>query len=88
MELRTTADKILIELEKEGEKTEGGLIRPDSARKLVGVGTVVALGEKVDPELISVGSQVVWPDFATHRFEFEGMTYGAVCWQDVQAILG
>jgi chaperonin GroES len=87
MTLRTTADKLLIQLEKEGDKTEGGLIRPDSAKKMLGVGRVVAIGEGIDPDKIKLGAKIVWPDFATHMFEFEGVMFGAVCWQDVQAII-
>lgn len=87
MGLRTTADKLLILLEKEADKTEGGLIRPESTKKMLGVGTVVGIGEGIDSSKIALGDKIVWPDFATHLFEYGGQMYGAVCWQDVQAII-
>jgi len=86
--LRTTGKKVLVRVLKEAEKTEGGLFRPDKARKELHYGPIAAVGDEISPEdILQEGRMVIWPDYASHAFEWDGVKYAAVHRDDVQGVL-
>jgi chaperonin GroES len=82
MTFKPLNDKVVIELLEEDEKTEAGIILPDTAKKRPQEGTVIAVGSgrllnsgNRAPMTVQVGQRVVFSKYAGSEFEYEGKKY-------------
>jgi len=82
MALKPLGAKVLVKPDPEEEKTKGGIILPETARKKSQEGVVVAVGEgrildngqKV-PLSLKVGDRVVFSKYGGTEVEIEGEEY-------------
>ncbi len=82
MIFRPLNDKVVIELLEDEEKTEAGIILPDTAKKRPQEGKVVAVGPgrllqngQRAPMSVQVGQRVVFSKYAGSEFEYDGKKY-------------
>lgn len=82
MTLKPLNDKVVIELFESEEKTDSGLILPDTARKRPQEGKVVAVGSgrllkdgSRAPMALAEGQTVVFSKYAGNEFEFDGKKF-------------
>lgn len=82
MTLKPLNDKVVIELFESEEKTDSGLILPDTARKRPQEGKVVAVGSgrllkdgSRAPMALAAGQTVVFSKYAGNEFEFDGKKF-------------
>jgi len=92
MDLKATGERYLIKRQVEGEVTDGGLVRPDAARKALPCGVVVAVGEGLKEKLRkgeitgpNVGDFVHFPDAAAWDVEIKGEHLTSVYYGDITA---
>lgn len=93
--IRPLGDRVVIELEKQEEKTISGIILPDSAKEkpsqgivvAVGNGTLTANGERVALE-VSVGDRVIFPQFTGSEVKLDGKEFLVLREAEILAILG
>ncbi|MCC6728950.1 MAG: co-chaperone GroES [Chthonomonadales bacterium] len=82
MPLRPLATKVVVEPAEEEEKTAGGIVLPDSARKKPQEGKVIAVGAgrtldegSVVAPAVSVGQTVVYSKYGGTEVTVEGKDY-------------
>ncbi|MER3403598.1 MAG: co-chaperone GroES [Armatimonadota bacterium] len=82
MTFKPLSDKVVIELLEDEEKTESGIILPDTAKKRPQEGKVVAVGPgrllnngERAPMSVQVGQRVVFSKYAGNEFEYDGKKY-------------
>ncbi len=82
MTFKPLNDKVVIELLEDEEKTEAGIILPDTAKKRPQEGKVVAVGPgrllnngQRAPMSVQVGQRVVFSKYAGSEFEYDGKKY-------------
>ena len=82
MPLRPLSTKIVVEPSEEEEKTAGGIVLPDTAKKKPTEGKVVAVGSgrtldsgKVVPLTVQVGQTVVYSKYGGTEVTVEGKDY-------------
>lgn len=82
MTFKPLNDKVVIELLEDEEKTESGIILPDTAKKRPQEGKVVAVGPgrllnngQRAPMSVQVGQRVVFSKYAGSEFEYDGKKY-------------
>jgi chaperonin GroES len=70
LNIRPLGDKVLVRSEEEEERTAGGIILPDTAKKKPTEGTVIAIGTgkktedgKVIPLTVKVGDKVIYSKY-------------------------
>lgn len=73
-----------IEEEKEEQKTDSGLIIPDSAKEKQAVGKVVGISNIENAE-IAVGDVVLYKEYAGTETEFEDKKYLLIPYADILA---
>ena len=79
MTLRPLADRVVVDRDEAEEKSPGGIVIPDAARKRPQRGTVVAVGpgkftdagHRMTPEL-SVGDRVLFGFYSGEEVKLEG----------------
>ena len=90
MNIKTLADRVLIEPTPAEETTLAGIIIPDSAKEKPLKGKVLAVGNgtKDEPMQLSVGDEVLYGKYAGTEIELEGEKYLMMRQSDVLAIIG
>ena len=90
MNIKPLADRVLILPQPAEEKTNGGIIIPDTAKEKPLQGKVVAVGNGTKDEAmeIAVGDQVLYGKYSGTEVELEGVKYLIMRQSDVLAILG
>lgn len=75
-ELQPVNQNVLLEIDDgmEEQKTASGIIIPDSAKEKQHIGTVVAISNIENAEII-VGDKVLYKAFSGSETEFEGKKY-------------
>lgn len=71
-------DRVLVEPAAAEEKTEGGIIIPDTAKEKPQNGTIVAVGPgktKDEPMTVSVGTKVLYGKYSGTEITIEGNEY-------------
>ncbi|KAJ8767386.1 hypothetical protein K2173_017430 [Erythroxylum novogranatense] len=91
--IKPLGDRILVKIKTAEEKTEGGILLPNSAQTRPQGGEVVAIGEgrtigntKVDISL-KTGTQVVYSKYAGTEIEFNGSNHLILKEDDVVGVL-
>lgn len=94
MELRPLADRVIVEPLEEEEKTSGGIVLPDAAKKkpqkgkvlAVGTGRVGADGERI-PVPVKVGDTVLFASYAGTEVKVNGTKYLIMNESDLLAVV-
>ena len=93
LKIRPLKDRIIVEREDEAEKSEGGIIIPDSAKEKPQAAKVVAIGTgriddhgKVVPLDVKVGDRILFSKYSGTEINVEGLEYLILSEGDVQAV--
>ena len=94
MKVRPLHDRLLVKRIEEEEKTEGGLIIPDTAKEKPMEGKIIAVGKgKVDedgklrPLDVHKGDRVLFGKFSGTEIQLEGDEHLIIREDDVLAVL-
>ena len=89
MAIKPLADRVLIEPAAAEEKTIGGIIIPDTAKKKPLRGKVVAAGNGTKDEemILKEGDTVLYGKYAGTELEYEGTKYLMMRQSDVLAVI-
>ena len=89
MNIKPLADRVLVKPAPAEEKTEGGIIIPDSAKEKPLQGEVLAVGKGTKDEemVVAVGDRVLYGKYAGTELEWEGEKYLIMRQSDILAIL-
>jgi chaperonin GroES len=93
--LKPLADRVVIKVIEEEEKTPGGIVLPDTAKEKPQVGEVIAVGpgrvldngQKVAPE-VKKGDKVVFSRYGGTEVKIDGEEYLIMRESDILAIKG
>jgi chaperonin GroES len=94
MNLRPLADRVIVRVLLQEEKTKGGIFLPDTAKEKPQEGEVVAVGEgrtmdngqKVAPQ-VKVGDKVIFAKYAGSEVKVEEAEYMILYERDVMAVV-
>ena len=93
MKLEPLGDRVVIQYQKAEEKTESGIILPDSAKEKPQEAVVIAVGpgkwkdgRKVDPQ-VKEGDKVILSDYAGTEVRIDKEEYKIVNQDDILAIV-
>ncbi len=92
--LKPLGDRVILEVEKEEEKTVGGIVlaggakeKPQTAKVVaVGTGRILDDGKKLEMTL-KVGDVVVFDKYAGAQVEFEGQEYLVMHEKDILTVV-
>ena len=89
MNIKTLADRVLIQPTAAEEVTMSGIIIPDSAKEKPLRGKVLAVGDgtKDEPMILKAGDDVLYGKYAGTEIEFEGEKYLMMRQSDVLAVI-
>lgn len=87
--IKPLADRVLVRPHEAEEKTESGIIIPDTAKEKPQRGTVVAVGKGTKDEEMEVkeGDEVLYGKYAGTELNLEGTDYLMMRQSDIVAIL-
>ncbi len=85
-ELQPLQEYVLLEMAEQEEKTQGGIIIPDTAKEKPQYGKVVAIGNIENPG-ISIGDYVYFKKFSGTEIEYQGKDLLFVQYADLLAKL-
>ncbi|AQS54394.1 10 kDa chaperonin [Jeotgalibaca dankookensis] len=92
--LKPLANRVIIEVNKEEEKTVGGIVLPSSAKEKSQTGVIVAVGEGLVTDqgtkiemTVAVGDQVLFEKYAGTEITYDGKDYLVVKESDIVAIV-
>lgn len=95
MPLRPLATKVVVVPSDEEEKTSGGIVLPDSAKKKPSEGKVVAVGKgrtlddgKLVPLAVKVGETVIYSKYGGTEVKLEGKEYVILDEDQIYAVRG
>lgn len=93
MALRPLATKVVVKPGEEEEKTSGGILLPDAARKKPTEGRVVAVGKgrtlddgTISPLAVKVGDTVVYSKYGAQEIKLEGEEFAILDEDQIYAI--
>jgi chaperonin GroES len=88
-QIKPLGDRVLVEPAPTEEKTQSGIIIPDTAKEKPQRGRVVAVGggKKDDPLTVKTGDSVLFGKFSGTEFKFEGKDYLIMKESDIYAII-
>ena len=94
MKIRPLQDRVIVKRLEEEEKTEGGIIIPDTAKEKPMEGKVVAVGKgkvleggKVFPLDVKVGDRVLFGKYAGTEVKLEGEEHLIMREEDILGII-
>ncbi len=94
MSLRPLQDRILVERVEEDEKTDGGIIIPDTAKEKPAEGQVVAVGKgragedgNILPMELKVGDRVLFSKYGGTEVKIDGKDYLIMRQDDVLGVI-
>lgn len=92
--IRPLGDKVVVQVLEADEKTAGGIILPDSAKKKPSEGKVIAVGEgrvldNGDRNQLSVkvGDRVLFSKYGGNEVNFDGQEYTILDEDQIYAVL-
>jgi chaperonin GroES len=93
--LKPLGDRFVIELVQSVEKTDSGIVLPDSAKEkpsegkviAVGTGRILDSGEKVALE-VAEGDSIIFSKYAGTEVKYEGTEYLILRESDILAVIG
>ena len=94
MNIKPLNDRILVKRLEAEEKTEGGIILPDTAKEKPNQGKVIAIGEgakdkdgKRIPVQVSVGDRILFSSYAGTDLKLENKEYIILREDDVYGVI-
>jgi chaperonin GroES len=89
MKIRPLQDRVIVRRLEEEEKTEGGIIIPDTAKEKPQKGTVVAVGPGTNDEKMEVkkGDVVLYGKYSGTDLSVDGKDYLIMKQSDILAII-
>jgi len=89
MSMKPLGTRVLIEPLKAEERTQGGIIIPDSAKEKPQSGKVVAVGpgSKDEPMEVKVGDIVLYGKYSGTEISYENKDYLIMSQSDILAIV-
>ena len=89
MKVRPLADRVMVKLEKNEEKTAGGIIIPDTAQEKTQTGTVVAVGPGTEKDAITVksGDKVMYDKYSGTQIKISGEEHLILKMADIIAVV-
>lgn len=87
--MKPVNDRVVVKPAEAEEKTEGGIIIPDTAKEKPQRGEVFAVGPGKDGNKMTVskGDNVLFGKYAGQEFQFEGTEYLVMREDDILLIL-
>lgn len=93
--IRPLGDKVVVKLVEAEEKTAGGILLPDSAKKKPSEGEVVAIGngrvlDSGDRNTlsVSVGDRVIFSKYGGNEVSLDGEDYTILDEEQIYAVVG
>ncbi|MCL2139028.1 MAG: co-chaperone GroES [Treponema sp.] len=87
MKVRPLADRVLVKLEKNEEKTAGGIIIPDTAQEKTQQGIVVEIGDDKEKILVNAGQRVMYDKYAGTQIKINGEEHLILKIADIVAVV-
>ena len=89
LNIKTLADRVLVEPAAAEQKTAGGIIIPDTAKEKPQKGTIVAVGpgKKDEPMTVKVGDTVLYGKYSGTEISIDGNNYLMMKESDIYAII-
>lgn len=89
MKVKPLADRVLVKLGKNEEKTAGGIIIPDTAQEKTQQGVVVETGPGTEKEKITVksGDKVMYDKYAGAQIKINGEEHLILRMSDIIAVV-
>ncbi|GAB4173581.1 MAG: co-chaperone GroES [Calditrichia bacterium] len=88
MKLVPMDDRVLVEILDQEEKTQSGLIIPDTAKEKPRTGKVVAVGtDEMLQEVIKEGDTILFAKFGGEEVNFDGKDYLILQRNDILAVV-
>ncbi len=78
MNIKPLGDRVVVKVMDREEKTQSGIVLPDTAKEKPMQGTVVAVGPKVSDEVgleLKVGDVVIYSKYGGMEIKYEGEPY-------------
>jgi len=92
MEIKPLGDRVVVKVLEMEERTESGIVLPDTAKEKPQHGEVVAVGPTVAEKAgfeIKVGDRVIYSKYGGTEVKFEGEEYLILnCENDILAVVG
>ncbi|MCI7043986.1 MAG: co-chaperone GroES [Spirochaetes bacterium] len=89
MRLSPLSDRVVLKYEETEEKTQSGIILPDSAKEKPQVAVVVAVGPGKDEEMqVKEGDKVIFSEYSGTEVKLDDETYLIIHQDEVLGILG
>jgi len=87
--MKPLGTRVLIEPLKAEERTQGGIIIPDSAKEKPQSGKVIAVGQgtKDEPMEVKVGDVVLYGKYAGTEISYESKDYLIMSQSDILAVV-
>ena len=86
MKVIPLGERLLIKPIKEEEKTEGGIVLPDSAKEKPMKAEVIEVGEKVDEDLdLHAGDKVIYSKYSGTEIKIDDEEYIIIDAEDILA---
>ncbi len=82
-------DRVIVKRDEAVDKTEGGIIIPDTAKEKPYKGDVIAVGngKKDEPMVVKVGDKVLYAKHAGSEIEIDGTKYLVMREADILAVI-
>ena len=89
IKIKPLADRVLVEADVADEKTEGGIIIPDTAQEKPQKGKVIAVGNgtKDEPMTVKVGDSVLYGKYSGTELALNGDEYLIMKESDIFAVI-
>ncbi|MCI5529424.1 MAG: co-chaperone GroES [Blautia sp.] len=88
MRLSPLSDRVVLKYEETEEKTQSGIILPDSAKEKPQVAVVVAVGPGKDEEMqVKEGDKVIFSEYSGTEVKLDDEEYTIVSQNDIIAIV-
>jgi chaperonin GroES len=87
MKVKPLADRVMVRLDKNEEKTAGGIIIPDTAQEKTQQGTVVEVGDDKEVIKVQAGQKVMYDKYAGTQIKIDGVEHLILKMADIIAVV-
>jgi chaperonin GroES len=87
MTVKPLGDRVLVKMEKEGEKTKGGLFIPETAQEKTQIANVVAVGDDKDEIKVKVKDRVLFDKYAGTQIKIDNEDHLILSMGDILAVV-
>jgi chaperonin GroES len=87
MKVKPLADRVMVKLDKNEEKTAGGIIIPETAQEKTQQGIVVEVGDDKDVIKVKAGQKVMYDKYAGTQIKIDGVEHLILKMSDIIAVV-